>query len=372
MRIVIAGQMPPPVGGQNLNIEKLYRLFDEDPSIEVEHWEFDFSKKVSELRRFQLSKVFSLVKVFTRLCRLRLRGVIDVIVYPSGGPQTLPIVRDIVLLPFACLVSKRVWIHFHAAGIAKRLPTLSSPLRTLLTYVYGRTHGAIVLTEYGRRDPESLGMRNVEVAPIGAVDSALPSDDFADDGERAIVILSSGHLCEDKGTDVLLKAFARIPSHYGKLKLHLVGECSSLSLEGRLHGLLESARKRGAVEVAGLLHGEKLAAAYQKADLFVFPSTAPYESYGMVLVEAMSHRLPIVAADWRAAEEVLRDPVGGICYQIGEDHVVSLTNAIGEVLGMRSEWPELRTLNRNHFEENYTIANFGQRMREIVFSKGVR
>ena len=148
----------------------------------------------------------------------------------------------------------------------------------MLKRAYGRCWGAIVLTKFGKRDPQSVGMERIEVVPIGAADRAEPADTFEDDGEREIVILNVGHMCEDKGTDVLLKAFAKIPDRYGAMKLRLVGECSSPDLEEDLDSLVEMASKRGEVELEGLKQPDELAACFRESDVFVFPSTAQIAS----------------------------------------------------------------------------------------------
>jgi starch synthase len=49
---------------------------------------------------------------------------------------------------------------------------------------------------------------------------------------------------------------------------------------------------------------------YRRHDLLVTPST--YEGFGMVMVEAMSQRLPVVATSVGAAPMLLADGSGGV------------------------------------------------------------
>ena len=62
-RIVIAGQTPPPYGGQNLNIERLLDAFRNSDSYEVEHWNFQFSKNLNQFRRPSLAKLGEVIRV---------------------------------------------------------------------------------------------------------------------------------------------------------------------------------------------------------------------------------------------------------------------------------------------------------------------
>ncbi len=68
--------------------------------------------------RSGVGKVLELIKVIGRLFRIRLAGPIDLLLYPTGGSQSVSIIRDIFLLPWVLMLSRRVVLHFHAAGIA--------------------------------------------------------------------------------------------------------------------------------------------------------------------------------------------------------------------------------------------------------------
>jgi glycosyltransferase involved in cell wall biosynthesis len=61
-------------------------------------------------------------------------------------------------------------------------------------------------------------------------------------------------------------------------------------------------RGTGAV-FTGMLQGEELAKAYASADLFLFPSTT--DTLGLVVLEALSSGLPVVAADSAPSREML-------------------------------------------------------------------
>jgi len=367
MRVVVAGQMPPPYGGQNLNIKKLYEMLSDEDELIVEHWEFSFTKDVSSFRKLSIGKIVALFGVIFRLFTLRRRGRIDLIIYPSGGPHTVPIIRDIMILPFATLLSQKVWVHFHAGAIAERLPLLPAMLRVPLKAVHKRCYGGIVLTDFGRADSEDLGLNKTEVIPIGVVDRRQKAQ--RKKTSDALTLLYVGHLREDKGTDVLIKAFGKINAQYTNTELHLVGECSSATLDRMLHPMIDNTGCSNSIKVMGLLQGDALKREFEEADLFVFPSEAPSESYGMVLVEAMMHALPVVAADWRAAREVLKDDTGEYCYQIGDNHQMALEEILARVINQSSKWSEWGCLNRDKYEEYYSMDVYHEKMINLIFRK---
>ncbi len=364
MRVVIAGQMPPPVGGQNLNIKRLYEMLLDDDELIVDHWKFDFTKEVSNFRKFNFGKVWSLFYVIGRLFRLRAQGPIDVIIYPSGGPHTIPIIRDILILPFATALSNRVWCHFHAGAISERISSLPRWMSWGIKLVHKGCRGGIVLTRFGMADAEALNLREVEVIPIGVEDRA--SESVREKENDIKTILYVGHLREDKGTDILIRAFAKVYKEYSRYRLRLVGECSSEKLAASIHDVINETGCSQAIELVGLLEGPELDRVYEEADLFVFPSYAPSESYGMVLVEAMMHGLPVVAADWRAAREVLGSGQGSICYSIGSNHQTSLENALNEALSQSSSWPAWGCINRDIYKKHYTLEIYREQIKALI------
>jgi glycosyltransferase involved in cell wall biosynthesis len=132
------------------------------------------------------------------------------------------------------------------------------------------------------------------------------------------MVLHVGRLHRQKGQDVLIDAFARARRECPGLVLFLVGE-------GGLRGVLEGKARAAGIPQAIRFESTRsdVTPYYRAADLFAFPSR--YEAFGIVLLEAMTAGLPIVASR-----------IGGIPDVTGEetallvrvDDVDALTEAI--------------------------------------------
>jgi 1,2-diacylglycerol 3-alpha-glucosyltransferase len=125
--------------------------------------------------------------------------------------------------------------------------------------------------------------------------------------ETATVLLTVSRLVREKNLDFLLEAFRRIARRAPGSRLLLVGEGNYRdSLEKRARKLGIASR----TDFAGLVpHGE-VAAYYQAADLFVFPSVV--ESQGLVILEALASGLPVVALKDEAYERFVVDGKSGV------------------------------------------------------------
>src|SRR5438046_9406536 len=64
------------------------------------------------------------------------------------------------------------------------------------------------------------------------------------------------------------------------------------------------------VKITGFVDQEKLVSLYHSCDAFVLPSH--YEPFGMVALEAMASRVPVVVSDTGGHSQILDDGVTGV------------------------------------------------------------
>ena len=95
------------------------------------------------------------------------------------------------------------------------------------------------------------------------------------------LVLYVGRLAAEKRIDWLLPVLESQPG----TRLAIVGD-------GPARESLEKRFKGSKTVFTGYLHGEDLAAAYASADVFAFPGAN--ETFGNVVIEAMSSGLPVV------------------------------------------------------------------------------
>lgn len=348
-RIIVAGQVPPPVGGQNAMVLDLLRELQANPLARVEHLPFHFTKDTQAARKGSFGKLVELVKVIGRLLALRLRGPIDLLIFPPGGPQRVPICRDLLLLPWMLMVSRETVLHFHAAGIAETLKN-ADLLPRCAAWLYGRCRHAVVMTHFNRCDPESCGISEIHVVPHVLTDTYDEKEIERDPGR--IRLFAMGHLCEDKGTRRLIEAVGMLRKDFPEILLELAGEPLSPYTHDELEADLKKAGLEGFVALAGVVSGEEKRRAFGRADLYVFPSTAPYESFGLVVVEALMWGLPIVASRWRGNEDVVGSSEGCVLFAPA-DSATALADGLREMIHRREKWLELGRQNRQRFLSHY-------------------
>jgi glycosyltransferase involved in cell wall biosynthesis len=119
-------------------------------------------------------------------------------------------------------------------------------------------------------------------------------------------IISAGRLCEQKGLDVLIDAFAIVAAEAPDWSLHIFGLGE---LEMPLRSQVSSLSLDNKVVFRGL--STQLQHEYASAEIFALPSV--FEGFGIVIVEAMACGLPCVAfRDCNGPNVIIRDQIEGV------------------------------------------------------------
>ncbi len=126
------------------------------------------------------------------------------------------------------------------------------------------------------------------------------------DGKLLIAI--GGRLHEQKGVVQLLKMIALLGDEFPELRLLVMGREDFYRTYFEGHAIELGVADR--VVPTGWLDGEELQCAYGATDVSVYPSIC-FDTFGMVSLEAMEHRKPVVATEFGGCPEVVADGVTG-------------------------------------------------------------
>ncbi len=308
LTVLVVGQVPPPVNGQSLMIEAF--LTGRYSGMRLVHVPMMFSRSTAEIGSFELRKVLLLFTTLFHILATRLRSGATILYYPPAGANLVPVLRDIVLLiPTRWLFQKTVF-HFHAAGLSKIYPRLPRLLRPLFRLAYNNPDLAIFTTTATSAEAEQLHARRTAIVPCGIPDHSglVSAHQAAKSGVPSI--LFAGILCEEKGVLVLLETCRILQEAGERFKLVCLGAFQSIAFQTQVRTFLRETGLHRVVQFPGVVTGAQKHQYFEDADIFCFPSHYPAESFGVVLVEAMSFSLPIVATDWQGIPEVVGQPAG--------------------------------------------------------------
>ncbi|MBA3534424.1 MAG: glycosyltransferase family 4 protein [Ardenticatenales bacterium] len=185
--------------------------------------------------------------------------------------------------------------------------------RPLFRYFIKRLHGRIAVSRAARDFVESYFPADYRIIPNGIELAEFdnpqiqPWEALRNDGRLNILFV--GRLEKRKGFRYLLRAFRLVKEEVPEARLLVAG---AYDREDRLPYVryVRHFRIRD-VKFVGLVPEHEKARWYKTAHIFCAPSTG-FESFGIVLAEAMAAGTPIVASDIAGYRDVIQHGVTGL------------------------------------------------------------
>jgi glycogen synthase len=205
---------------------------------------------------------------------------------------------------------------------------------------------------------------------IGAPVLAPQEDDssvFEGDHKGKIKVLFVGRLEERKGPDQLLSALELLAPLLAQIEVVFVGSAGTESDPYRLRFVQHAARlkkrfPRLTLVFTGYVSDADLQKHYAAADVFVAPSR--FESFGLVLIEAMRHGTPVIACNVGGMREIIEDGVDGYLFKVGD------TAQLAGRLRLLIENPAVRLrvgeAARQTYESRFTARRMGESIETML------
>jgi len=226
------------------------------------------------------------------------------------------------------LLGVRVVAMSHGAelAIARRSPlvryVLGGLLRTADVCCANSSHTA--------QEVKTVSGCIARITPYGATVEASPEQAELTHGDKVPTLLFCGRLIQRKGIDVLLHA---LPMVLKRRKVNVV-----ITGEGDRKAEWEALSQRLGLEphvrFAGFVSNEELAGLYRNCSAYVHPAIyddrGDTEGLGVVLIEALANRKPVIASGVGGIVDVIRHEETGLL--VPEKNPTALADAIEKVL----------------------------------------
>ena len=140
-------------------------------------------------------------------------------------------------------------------------------------------------------------------------------------GAREDIVLFVGAIQRRKNIARLVRAFERLPASW---RLVLAGASDGYGAAEELLAIEQSPR-RASIDALGYVSPEELDALYRRARIFAFPSLD--EGFGMPVLDAMAHGVPVVTSNCSALPEV----AGGAALLVDPHDTSAIENALARL-----------------------------------------
>lgn len=222
-----------------------------------------------------------------------------------------------------------------------------SPFPWIDKLVYPRVKGVLVLSEAAKNKViNKLGQQRVFV-----VDNPVQFPELRV-SEQENIVICMGRLSPEKGQDILIRAFAKVPEDW---KLHLLGDGKT---RAELEKLVDELGIGDRVVFLGLQ--KDINKYLSKASIYVMPSHT--ENFPMALLEAMSIGLPCLVTDcmpWRKEDDFIIDGRNGIKVPVSDPDrmALGLNQLIQDPL-LRKHFSEKALEIRGRYDLTHIVNDF--------------
>jgi glycogen(starch) synthase len=185
-------------------------------------------------------------------------------------------------------------------------------------------------------------------------------------GQETLTVLFVGRLERRKGVDLLLDAAARLLAANENLEFILVGKDTENTELGETYSAAFKRKYADRPEIVsrvtfvGWVEDSELQKFYADADVCCFPSR--YESFGLVLVEAMAAGKPVVATRIGGIPTIIEDGGNGLLVEPGD--AADLAIALEKLLSDANMRSNMGHRSRELFERRFSIAPVTERILE--------
>lgn len=171
--------------------------------------------------------------------------------------------------------------------------------------------------------------------------------------------LTVSNLDKNKRTSDIIKAFALFVKEFPEAELSIVGEgperdnlvrlCSDLGVEANVE-FYGVQTKEGVADIMSLSH--------------CFLLASKVETFGVVVIEALSAGMPVIATRNGGCEDIIREPFLGAIVGVGD--VDSLYKNMVEIKDKYGYWGSFKNKRHEWVEENYSPKVFNEKVESWV------
>lgn len=351
--------LPPPVHGSSMVGKYIRESAQINNAFTCRYINLLASKQISESGRISLTKIGGFIGLaFHLLFELLKRK--PAICYFALTTTGAAFYRDVLLIALLRLFHVKRVYHLHNKGISRWQEKTFH--RVLYRFVF---HNAdvILLSKYLYPDVQVFVQKEkVHICPNGIPNEAPVLKSQAPNKSTDVPkILFLSNLIETKGVFVLLKACSLLKQKGIPFQCDFIGGEGDITAE-QFQGIVEQLDLTNQVTYLGKKFGKEKSQAFSQADIFAFPTF--YECFGIVLLEAMQHELPVVSTYEGGIRDVVEENVTGYLVPQKDEHTLA------DKLEILIKEPSLRykmgMAGRLKYEKEFTLDTFETKLTSIL------
>lgn len=357
-KILFVLHLPPPVHGAAMVGKYIHdsKLINE--KFECKYINLTTAGSLEDIGKVSLSKLKAFVHL-VKSVRQQVKTFKPQLVYITPNAKGGAFYKDFIVVEILKMMGCKVVAHYHNKGVSTRQDRW---LDNLLYKKFFKGIKVILLGKSLYEDVEKyVNWEDVYICPNGIPVNSSPITEKKENPIPRLLFLSN--LLVSKGVFVLLDALKILKDKGYSFICDFVGG-ETAEIDAKL--FCYEVEERGLNELVvyhGKKYGEEKENFFNRTDVFVFPTYYHNETFGLVNLEAMAHKIPIVATDEGGIPDVVVDGKNGLISE--RRNPQSLADCIERLLSdesLRKRMGEdgyrklYNSFTSSHFENNFVEA----------------
>ncbi len=297
------GQFAPPVHGVSV-------MNDYVISSKLLNEEYDFvtinlttAKTIDNIGKISLGKYVRFIGIVAKTLGFLIKGKYCC-TYVTLSPVGFAFVKDRFIVSIIRLFKVPIVLHLHGKGINKAISNGGLKIRRRYNQAFKNTH-VICLSENLREDIKQIN----SYTKVHTVNNGIAARDiYATKEVRSskISILMLSNLIKSKGAlDLLVAIKIMVDENITNFEAVFAGAWGEDNFEEEFNHYVTENTLDKYIILPGPVFGRDKAELLAQADIFTLPTYYPNECFPLVILEAMSHHLVVIASKEGAIPEII-------------------------------------------------------------------
>lgn len=354
-KILFILHLPPPVHGVSVMSRMIRDSVRIQGTFTCDFINLSTAGTVQDLQKHSARKYFLATGIIFRAF-FKIAGGRYHKVYITPFPYGPAFIKDSLLILSCRLLRVKPVLHLHTYGF-KKAAGRSGLLKKYYRFIFKNSE-VICLSKLLIEDIADLHNGKIHILPNG-----IPRVNFENHYKitgKPVRLLYLSNLIKGKGILVLMEAAEIIKKRGHAFQLRVAGPEHDVSYKA-LAGIVAQKGLEDEVTLLGPKYDEEKYREFREADLFILPSN--YDTFGLVLLEAMQFGVPCISTTVGGIPDVLGEGRGLMISEIDPE---TLAGAIERLILHPEERRKMSDAGFNYVNERLSWEKFESGLMDIL------